>query len=409
MGSTGDFVAAISASEIPVMWGTNTAGQLGDNTTTAKSSPVLVVGAHSFVQIAIGTAHTVALKSDGSAWAWGTNSTGQCGNNTSANSYSSPIAVLGNHTFVAIAAGANISFGLKSDGSSWGWGDGIGNGLGNGTVTDRSTPFAVQGSHSAKKISSGYRGGIILKIDGSAWAWGTNGSGQIGDGTTGTKGSPVAIIGNHSFISVCWGNNTTCALKADGSAWTWGSNQAGQCGNNTSGNSYSSPVAVIGNHSFIELFIGGTSTANSNCMGLKDDGSVWGWGANNNFQLGNQVAASSYSSPVQVVGAHSFTHIFSVSTSNGALKPDGTLWMWGIGTAGKLGNNTITAVSSPVLVVGPFYHTNAHEERLLKTHVNLNSTSWHRAARAFVNVNSTSWSRVIDVDVQVSGAWDSCL
>ena len=87
-------------------WGLNDYGQLGDNTLLDKSSPILVVGSHSFVELSAGFSHTIARKSNGEVWSWGYNSFGQLGDNTT-ESKSSPILVVGSHSFVEIFAGAD--------------------------------------------------------------------------------------------------------------------------------------------------------------------------------------------------------------------------------------------------------------------------------------------------------------
>jgi hypothetical protein len=80
-----------------VAWGKNTDGQLGNGTTTGSSVPVVVsasgvLAGKTPVTVTAGVSHSLALCSDGSLAAWGSNSAGQLGNNTTTSS-SSPVLV----------------------------------------------------------------------------------------------------------------------------------------------------------------------------------------------------------------------------------------------------------------------------------------------------------------------------
>jgi len=54
--------------------GANVIGQLGDGTNIDSNVPIQVYGGgYTWVAIAAGEDHTVALKSDGTLWSWGDN------------------------------------------------------------------------------------------------------------------------------------------------------------------------------------------------------------------------------------------------------------------------------------------------------------------------------------------------
>lgn len=338
-------------------WGANSSGQLGDNTIVAKSSPVSVVGAHSFIDIVTTNQGSVfGLKADGTVWGWGLNTTGQLGDNTIL-SKSSPVSVVGAHSFILIyptrTVGAVSSlFALKANGECWSWGNNVGGLLGDGTATNRSSPVSVVGGHLFTKLFMSDQCNNMavwgLKADNTMWAWGDNTSGALGDLTATTRSSPVSVVGNHSFtLIVHTGSPTAAGLKADGTVWTWGAGSGGVLGDQTT-TAKSSPVSVVGAHSFISI----KAIGNNNAMtALKADGSVWTWGQGSSGVLGDNTTTNK-SSPVIVVGAHSFTAVSTGDTQCHGIKADGSIWSWGINTVGTLGDGTFTTRSSPVSVVG---------------------------------------------------------
>ena len=119
------------------------------------------------------------IKSDGSVWACGDNSYGQLGNLTRT-SYSSPIAMVGNHSFIGVSGSPYLFYGLKSNGSVWCCGDNAYGQLGQQNVTSYSSPVQVVGNHSFIQISAYYEKSFVgLKADGSLWVLGRNDVGQL--------------------------------------------------------------------------------------------------------------------------------------------------------------------------------------------------------------------------------------
>jgi alpha-tubulin suppressor-like RCC1 family protein len=84
----------------------------------------------------------VAVKSDGTVWAWGRNQWGELGDGTTT-SRSTPVQVAGLTAVVAVAAGQSHTLALRSDGTVWAWGGNGGGQLGDGTTLDRHTPVQV--------------------------------------------------------------------------------------------------------------------------------------------------------------------------------------------------------------------------------------------------------------------------
>jgi len=132
-------------------WGWNSDGQLGDGTTTPRNTPTLVadgvMGNSGVTAIAAIGWHTCALKS-GKVYCWGENYYGQLGDGTTTDRTTPTLmadGAMGNSGVTAVAAGWDHTLGLKDTTClfAWGWND-YGQ-LGDGTTTDRTTPVQVSG------------------------------------------------------------------------------------------------------------------------------------------------------------------------------------------------------------------------------------------------------------------------
>jgi alpha-tubulin suppressor-like RCC1 family protein len=227
-------------------WGSNWAGQLGDNTTTTRLTPVAVQqGGVTFTSITVGTYHTCALTGAGAAYCWGLNNFGQLGDNTTTNR-STPVAVQqGGVTFASITAGWYHTCGLTGAGAAWCWGVNWYGGLGDNTATDRSTPVAVQQSGlTFTSITTGKLHTCGITGAGAAYCWGLNANGQLGDQTTTERHTPVAVGGGVSWSVVVSSEAAghTCAVKLSSHLiYCWGWNSNGQLGDQTT-TDRSSPV-----------------------------------------------------------------------------------------------------------------------------------------------------------------------
>lgn len=228
-------------------WGDSRYGQLGDGTTTNRTTPVQVaaLGTQAAQVVARednGLFHTCARRTDGSVWCWGS---GLLGHGTATQS-AAPLQVDSLETHVAeLATGIEDTYARKADGSLWCWGHNSFGELGDGTTTLRMTPVRVVslGTQVAHVVANDFSA-CALKIDGTLWCWGDNKYGQLGDGTTTMRTTPVQVAGLGADIAqVAVGFEHTCALKMDGTLWCWGGNSFGELGDGTNTNR-NSPVQV---------------------------------------------------------------------------------------------------------------------------------------------------------------------
>jgi len=343
------------------LWGHNGNGQLGDNTTTAKSSPVqTVAGGTNWKQVKVNVSnpgnnsfHTAAIKTDGTLWTWGTGSSGRLGDNTSG-AKSSPVQTVSAGTnWKQVATGNGHTAAIKTDGTLWLWGVNSYGTLGDNTTASKSSPVqTVAAGTNWKQVAAGVYHTAAIKTDGTLWTWGRNGAsiltyGQLGDNTTTAKSSPVQTVsGGTNWKLVAGGGYHTTAIKTDGTLWTWGLNGNGQLGNNTTGK-ISSPIQTVS---------GGTNWKLVSCgfyhtAAIKTDGTLWTWGFNYYGALGDNTVTQR-NSPVQTVsGGTNWKLVDCGAYHTAAIKTDGTLWTWGRNTEGQLGVNDITHRSSPIQTV----------------------------------------------------------
>jgi MYXO-CTERM domain-containing protein len=327
-------------------WGWNFYGELGDNTTTDRLTPVQVSGLSSVTTVIAGSQHTVALKSDGTVWGWGVNFDGQLGDGTTIKRLT-PMQMSAPSGLTAVAAGNQHTVTLKSDGTVWATGNNSNGQLGDGTIIKRLTPVQVSGLGGITAIAAGAYHTVALKSDGTVWTWGWNGEGQLGVLMLPQTLTPVQVSGLGGVTAIASGAYHTIALKSDGTVWTWGRNLEGQLGDNTTTKRYT-PVQVIG-LSGVTAVAGGTTGHNS--MALKSDGTVWTWGSNGEGQLGDGTNTNRLT-PVQVSGLSGVIAVAAGALHAVALESDGTVWTWGKNYHGELGDNTTKSRNTPGQVVG---------------------------------------------------------
>jgi alpha-tubulin suppressor-like RCC1 family protein len=300
------------------------------------------------------------VRTNGTLWSWGVNGNGQLGDNSTIER-SSPVLVVGGFTDwcqVAsrrLATGGSFAHGLRKNGTIWSWGTNTaGLGLGDGPISGvgRSSPVSVAGGFTDWcQLAASFDKTSGIRSNGSLWSWGCNQFGQLGTGNNTCTNSPVSVVGG--FTDWCQvsggGGSHSLAVRTNGTAWAWGCNGNGQFGNNSTTNR-SSPVSVVGGFTdWCQV-----SAGSNHSLGLRTNGTLWAWGYNGSGQLGtNTITARS--SPVSVVGG--FTDWCQVSGGQNqsfGIKTNGTLWSWGNNQFGRLGDGTTVNKSSPVLVLGGF-------------------------------------------------------
>ena len=233
---------AIRSDGLMFAWGANGSGQIGDNSTTFRSSPVQIGTGFRWREVAAGGAHSVAIREDGLMFTWGQNNVGQLGINSTGNS-SSPNQIASNQ-WIQVSAGADISQALRSDNLMFTWGLNSVGQLGLNDLTNRSSVTQVGASSwtaiGIAACNASHMGAI--RLDGILFMWGLNSLGHVGDNTAVNKSSPVQI-GASSWKMVTGGNAGTMAIRVDGLLFTWGGSATGELGNSSTV-TVSSPIQI---------------------------------------------------------------------------------------------------------------------------------------------------------------------
>ena len=343
-------------SELPAGVELTSNGSLRGLTTTAQTKTINLVVTDSNADTATKTiTMTVFNLPVGSAlYAWGYAKYGQLGQKSLEEFIDSPVHVGSYLGWKSVYGGFFGGAGIKENGTLWLWGRNAYGTIGDNTSKTRKTPVqTVYKKKSWKEISiSGHVAAI--KNNGTLWMWGSGTSGQLGDNKSKNKSIPAqTVAGGTDWKQTSCGLNHTAAIKTDGTLWTWGDNAYGQLGTNS----------VIAVSSPVQTISGGTNWKQVSCGHLhtaeiKEDGTLWLWGKNNNFipdgrkgALGDNTIIDR-SSPVQTIALG--TDWKSVSCGfnfTAAIKNDNTLWLWGDNSSGQLGTDSVIHTSSPVQTI----------------------------------------------------------
>ncbi len=297
----------------------------------------------SYVAVSAGGIHSLAIKSDGTLWAWGYNVAGELGDgctfgSTCYNRYS-PGQVGSDNTWSAVSGGTAHSVAIKQNGTLWSWGDNgdgeIGTGCSGSGCFYYSTLTQITTDTHWASISAGGFFTIAIKTDGTLWAWGSNYAGQLGDGCTpmsscANKTTPTQIGTDTDWAAVAAGGNHVIALKTNGTLWAWGTNVYGELGNGAPGpTAYSSVPVQIGTAMDWKTI----AVGDMHSLAIKTNGTLWAWGINTYGQLGDGCsplsACASKATPTQVGTATNWKDVDGGFALTIALKTNGSVWTWG--------------------------------------------------------------------------------
>jgi alpha-tubulin suppressor-like RCC1 family protein len=276
---------ALTAAGEAYCWGATgraqNAGQLGNGSTArGADQPVRVETGVRFVSVSAGQLHTCGLTKEGTVHCWGDNHWGQLGDGTTS-IRTTPVAIASNHRFVDLAAGDAHTCAITDDGRVLCWGDNFSYAVTGGAHTPdvcadgfdqrctlQPSPVAIpepvqhvraggetcattassvtycwggnlqivrpvrQTSTSLSRVELGTGHGCGFDADATVKCWGAHRLGQLGSGSAPDDYSetPVLVAGGLRFNDVSLGMFHTCGVTVEGAAYCWGANREGQLG-----------------------------------------------------------------------------------------------------------------------------------------------------------------------------------
>ncbi len=329
-------------------WGDNASGQLGLNDVNKRTTPTKVGSASDWIALGAGYGFSIALKANGTLWGAGLNTSGQLANGTT-NAGPKVFTQIGTDRWKSISAGLSHVMAIKEDGSLYVWGGNATGQVGNNSTTARTTPYKITAAGPWRTMAAGWHHSVAISADGKLWAWGSNTHGELGRGNTTSPQKTAVRIGTSQWNQyVAAGTDTTMLIEADGTVLTWGAGAYGVLGIGTFADhsSWVSPWASYDGDAWNygnKPQVPGAGSFHSMLVGR--DGNLQTWGGNRDGQLGDGTVVDSSDKWTPAIRMWQAPWIFASGSEKvtHAVKTDGTLWGWGANVNGELGISTVVS------------------------------------------------------------------
>lgn len=333
------------------MWGANIFGSIGDAENKDNyTEPVKVLENVKDLTIDDYGWTTAAITNDGELYMWGSNMAGKIGpyvegelEGTAYTPYK--VKLPGKVKSVSVSANGGVTGAVLENGDAYMWGslESQEQSFFGATDVNQGVPVKVAENVQDLQINRGIRS--YLTKDGDLYTWGNNLNKELGRVTDGTNEYTPTKIAGVSDITSYQLNSTSLALKSDGTLYAWGNNEGGTVGNGTK-TAVLIPVKVLEQVQSIVPTEKDDFATVSGAIGK--DKSLWLWGRNNPFTIGNGNASDIVVKPQKIMD--SVTMAVSMTGISFATCEDGSLWGWGWNDRKVIGDFTTAERPYPVLV-----------------------------------------------------------
>jgi alpha-tubulin suppressor-like RCC1 family protein len=334
-------------------WGAFT----GDGTQTdTQLTPVPVNVPGQVAEIASSNSTQYAVLTNGSVYAWGQGNEGELGNGSTTSSFGVAVQV-------KFPAGVKIAWippdvvpfnsalAVDTTGHVWGWGFNQGGEFCLGNSKEHNTP--VELPFSGVTAAAGAYDHAFYDANGVVYGCGVNQHGQLGDGNLQSTRTPVRVkdLNGQQVTTLFASFANGGALLSDGQYYDWGYDAAGQLGDGQMNRTSDVPVLVQLPHPVAQVAEGGSLISNGQTFVTLSDGSLYAWGDDQYYELGDGRTANE-ASPEQIFPPSGVTYqtLATRGSTRYAISTTGDLYAWGNNKLGQVGNGTTATAKSPVVI-----------------------------------------------------------
>lgn len=218
--------------------------------------------------------------------------------------------------------------------------------------SDGKVTASAQVIYVLSSITAGYQHTCSTNSTQVAFCWGNGSAGQLGNGSSLQQSSPVSInmpTGTH-MTQVTTGAFHSCSVSSVGNAYCWGSNSYGQLGIGSFSSRFNPQVVNTPSGVFLTQI----SAGNAHTCALDNLGSIYCWGEGKWGQVGDSTLITR-TTPVLVTLPGGLTAL-SISAGGWhtcAVASDQNAYCWGFNEYGQVGSGTSSTEAMPVKVAMP--------------------------------------------------------